>query len=150
MRASLFCCSLLVSAAIWAQPTEPLPTEPLPAAPAPAVVESVPPAKAPLERPKPAEKPKPVAAAPKPPEPVKPPPAPAAAPKPPEPAKPEGFAPAAGTANPAGSAAPLGCWGLAFAMLLVGFVAGFLWRHQTSRRKLGGMSVRIGTWRGIP
>jgi len=42
------------------------------------------------------------------------------------------------------------CLALAFAMLLIGIAAGFLWRHLMSRRKLGGMTVRIGTWRGIP
>ncbi len=37
-----------------------------------------------------------------------------------------------------------------FAMLIVGFVAGYFWRHHVSRHKLGGMTVRIGTWRGTP
>jgi hypothetical protein len=44
----------------------------------------------------------------------------------------------------------LGCLALAFAMLIAGFAAGFVARHLVSRRKLGGMTVRIGTWRGIP
>lgn len=37
-----------------------------------------------------------------------------------------------------------------FAMLIVGFAAGYFWRHHVSRQKLGGMTVRIGTWRGTP
>jgi len=37
-----------------------------------------------------------------------------------------------------------------FAMLILGFVAGYAWRHHVSRHKLGGMTVRIGTWRGTP
>ena len=43
-----------------------------------------------------------------------------------------------------------GCLALAFAMLILGIGAGFLGRHLMSRHKLGGMTVRIGTWRGIP
>lgn len=43
-----------------------------------------------------------------------------------------------------------GCLALAFAMLILGIAAGFLGRHLMSRHKLGGMTVRIGTWRGIP
>lgn len=42
------------------------------------------------------------------------------------------------------------CVALAFAMLIVGIGVGFLGRHLMSRHKLGGMTVRIGTWRGIP
>lgn len=42
------------------------------------------------------------------------------------------------------------CLALAFAMLILGIAAGFLGRHLMSRHKLGGMTVRIGTWRGIP
>lgn len=42
------------------------------------------------------------------------------------------------------------CLALAFAMLILGVAAGFLGRHLMSRHKLGGMTVRIGTWRGIP
>lgn len=37
-----------------------------------------------------------------------------------------------------------------FAMLIAGFAAGYFWRHHVSRQKLGGMTVRIGTWRGTP
>jgi len=44
----------------------------------------------------------------------------------------------------------IGCLGLSFAMLIIGIAAGFLGRHLLSRHKLGGMTVRIGTWRGIP
>lgn len=44
----------------------------------------------------------------------------------------------------------LPCWVLAFAMLILGIAVGFLGRHLMSRHKLGGMTVRIGTWRGIP
>jgi hypothetical protein len=44
----------------------------------------------------------------------------------------------------------LGCLALSFAMLILGVAAGFLGRHLMSRHKLGGMTVRIGTWRGIP
>jgi hypothetical protein len=43
-----------------------------------------------------------------------------------------------------------GCLALSFAMLIIGIAAGFIGRHLMSRHKLGGMSVRIGTWRGIP
>lgn len=42
------------------------------------------------------------------------------------------------------------CWVVAFAMLILGIAVGFLGRHLMSRHKLGGMTVRIGTWRGIP
>ncbi len=49
-----------------------------------------------------------------------------------------------------GTGYSLGCLALAFAMLIIGIATGFVWRHLMSRRKLGGMTVRIGTWRGIP
>ena len=49
-----------------------------------------------------------------------------------------------------GSNYSFGCLALAFAMLILGIGAGFLGRHLMSRHKLGGMTVRIGTWRGIP
>ena len=42
------------------------------------------------------------------------------------------------------------CMALAFAMLILGAAAGFIGRHLMSRHKLGGMTVRVGTWRGIP
>lgn len=42
------------------------------------------------------------------------------------------------------------CIALAFAMLILGAAAGFIGRHLMSRHKLGGMTVRVGTWRGIP
>lgn len=60
--------------------------------------------------------------------------------------------------NPAASPAPaaarqevsFSCMLLAFAMLILGAAAGFIGRHLMSRHKLGGMTVRVGTWRGIP
>lgn len=57
-----------------------------------------------------------------------------------------------GTAGQGGMSAgyTFGCLALSFAMLIIGIAAGFLWRHLMSRHKLGGMTVRIGTWRGIP
>ena len=48
------------------------------------------------------------------------------------------------------SSTSFGCLVLAFAMLILGIGVGFLGRHLMSRHKLGGMTVRIGTWRGIP
>lgn len=154
MRATLFCCLLLVSAGPLAQAAEPEPVAPVPAPVETEVVPATPPPERPKPAARPVEKPRPpVVAAPIPPEPVKPAPVEAARS---EPARPDNPDKANDTAPPAGSAAsgarsiPLGSWGLAFAMLLIGFVAGFFWRHQMSRRKLGGMSVRIGTWRGIP
>jgi hypothetical protein len=59
--------------------------------------------------------------------------------------------PQAGVAAAAtGGGLTVGCGLLAFAMLIIGFAAGFVGRHFWSRRQLGGMTVRIGTWRGIP
>ncbi len=115
---------------------------------APVVVEKP----GPVEPPKPAERPRPVVEKPRP---AAPPPAPPVAvmpeeaPAPPPVAaapvpKPE-IAAAAG-----GGGLTVGCGLLAFAMLIIGFAAGFIGRHFWSRRQLGGMTVRIGTWRGIP
>lgn len=119
-------------------------------APLQAPAETAPAAKTPVERPRPAakpiEKPRPVVEGEKTEVPVKPTPVAAAKPEPEKPQAPV-VPPTGGAASAPTS---FGCWGLAFAMLIVGFVAGFFWRHQMSRRKLGGMSVRIGTWRGIP
>ena len=106
----------------------------------------------PVERPRPVEKPRPTVEITRPPEvmpskPIEPPvepPAPAAMPAP---------APADnGTARQGEASAgySLGCLALSFAMLIIGIAAGFIGRHLMSRHKLGGMSVRIGTWRGIP
>ncbi len=136
--------------AVTAPVTEPVgTTTPAIAPPAPAVSEKP----KPVERPKPAEKPKPVDK----------PRIAAENPQPPE------TAPARTVESPAPSAAPaldghgtstradeagagysFGCLGLAFAMLIIGIAGGFLGRHFLSRHKLGGMTVRIGTWRGIP
>lgn len=60
--------------------------------------------------------------------------------------------------NPSASSVPAAvrqeisfpCIALAFAMLILGAAAGFIGRHLMSRHKLGGMTVRVGTWRGIP
>jgi outer membrane biosynthesis protein TonB len=54
------------------------------------------------------------------------------------------------TEPPVATGYSIGCLALSFAMLIIGFAAGFLGRHLLSRHKLGGMTVRIGTWRGIP
>jgi hypothetical protein len=118
---------------------------------APAVSPAVPAAVVPAEKPKLAEKPQPAERRP----------APAAVaravePRPEKPAEPQPSPPAAATvanseaAKPEAGSSSIGCWAVSFAMLIVGFVAGFLGRHYVSRRKLGGMTVRIGTWRGIP
>lgn len=102
-----------------------------------------------LEKPKPVERPRPEPQAP----------SSAANPTSPSPKPIETVAPvstpAVAPATPAGPSTVLGsdsfsCIVLAFAMLLLGMVAGFLGRHLMSRHKLGGMTVRIGTWRGIP
>jgi hypothetical protein len=125
----------------------------LPAIPPPA--QSVTEEPKPAEKPKPIEKPKPV---------VKPRPAivkdvqpsNVQSSKPIEPPAPVAVpAPApdeTGTAGQGGMSAgySFGCLALSFAMLIIGVAAGFLWRHLMSRHKLGGMTVRIGTWRGIP
>ena len=69
------------------------------------------------------------------------------------PAPPAVTPPAPATADvgsPAATGRSIGCLALSFAMLILGFVAGFVGRHLLSRHKLGGMTVRIGTWRGIP
>lgn len=114
----------------------------------------------PVERPKPVEKPK--LEKPKPverPRPEPQTPSSAVTPTSPSPKPIETVAPArAPVVVPTTSAGPptvrgsdsFGCIVLAFAMLLIGIVAGFLGRHLMSRHKLGGMTVRIGTWRGIP
>jgi hypothetical protein len=102
----------------------------------------------PVEKPKPAEKPRVAADSVQPPvvtasKPVEP-PAPAAVPAP---------APANNGIAKQGEASAgysFGCLALSFAMLILGVAAGFLGRHLMSRHKLGGMTVRIGTWRGIP
>jgi len=123
-------------------------TTPAVVSPAQVVNEKPKPAERPklVEKPKPVEKPRPTIESARPPE-VTPsiaiePPAPVAAPVPAD----------NGTARQgeASSGYSFGCLGLSFAMLIIGIAAGFLWRHLMSRHKLGGMSVRIGTWRGIP
>ena len=123
-------------------------TTPAVAPPAPVAIEKPKPVERPkpVEKPKPAEKPRPVVENARPPEvtPNKPiePPMPATAP-----------APADNGPIRQGEASAgysLSCLGLSFAMLILGIAAGFLGRHFLSRHKLGGMTVRIGTWRGIP
>jgi len=153
MKSLLVCVLLILPAAVAAQTAESPPvTLPPTAEQAPVDAETAPAVKTPIERPRPAAKPvpkpRPVAEAQNPEVPARP--APVAAAKPAEPDKPPAPVPVVSTGGTASAAAALGCWGLAFAMLIVGFAAGFFWRHQMSRRKLGGMSVRIGTWRGIP
>ncbi len=102
----------------------------------------------PVEKPKPADKPRAAA------ENVRPPDAaPGKLIEPPAPAT--AAAPAVTdhrmtTRGEASAGYPIGCLALSFAMLIIGIVAGFLGRHFLSRHKLGGMTVRIGTWRGIP
>lgn len=106
----------------------------------------------PVEPPKPVERPRPVVERPQP----APPPPPVAA-KPEEtpapvvmPAEPTPRPEAEVAAAATGGGLTVGCGLLAFAMLTIGFAAGFVGRHFWSRRQLGGMTVRIGTWRGIP
>ena len=65
-------------------------------------------------------------------------------------AVPTTVAPVAVSPEGAGVWYSFGCLALSFAMLIIGVAVGFVWRHLMSRRKLGGMTVRIGTWRGIP
>ncbi len=129
---------LLVSGNAGAEPGDP-------AAPAPAAAEARPPVVIPaaVERPKPVERPAPARPVAEPPK-----PAPVTV-RPPEPAPAE---PAATTVvtESSGSTGWVAYWLTGFAMLLIGFAAGFVTRHLVSRRKLGGMTVRIGTWRGIP
>lgn len=112
--------------------------------PSPAVEPAKPLEKPALEKPKPIEKPRSVEA----------------------PAKPESTGARASEAavlgmpapNPVASSIPAAvrqevsfpCIALAFAMLTLGAAAGFIGRHLMSRHKLGGMTVRVGTWRGIP
>jgi outer membrane biosynthesis protein TonB len=126
-------------------------TTPPVAPPAQIVIEKPKPVEKPKppEKPKPVEKPRPTIVKDVPPPNVVPskpiePPAPAAVPAP-APDK-------TGAAKQGETTAcySFGCLVLAFAMLIIGVAIGFLWRHLISRHKLGGMSVRIGTWRGIP
>lgn len=122
--------------------------QPPPPATAPVVVEKP----RPVEPPKPVAKPRPVVEQPAPPPlpaAAKPEEAPVPPPVPVEPA-PQSEVAAAAAATAAGGGFTVGCGLLAFAMLIVGFAAGFVGRHFWSRRQLGGMTVRIGTWRGIP
>lgn len=121
-------------------PPTPAPVPPV--APPPRPVSERP--KPPVERPKPVEKPRVVTEVPKPVEVA--PPQPVETPVPP-PAEP---APIVAATPTGGNGFAFGCAALAFAMLVIGFAAGFVARHFWSRRKLGGMTVRIGTWRGIP
>lgn len=119
-----------------------------PPATAPVVVEKP----RPVEPPKPVAKPRPVVEQPAP----VPPPLPVAAKPeeapvpPPMPVEPASQPEVAVAATAAGGGLSVGCGLLAFAMLIIGFAAGFVGRHFWSRRQLGGMTVRIGTWRGIP
>lgn len=102
-----------------------------------------------VEKPKIVEKPKPVekprleidSAGPSVSSPTLPTPAKAIEPTPPSPVS---------TPGPGLGCNSFGCMALAFAMLILGIGVGFLGRHFMSRHKLGGMTVRIGTWRGIP
>lgn len=163
---SMLCLALaapLVARAADPEPVAPAETSVPP--PESTVTPAAPPAVAPPPaKPKPAPKPrvtsKPAAAV-------------APAPEPPKPAEklPEaaarsdnggvnqpGVTPAPAVVSPsaadAGSSAAtgrsIGCLALSFAMLILGFIGGFVGRHLLSRHKLGGMTVRIGTWRGIP
>ena len=156
MRGRLF----IVLGLAFAGPSTTLGADPVVGSPAPerAVVTApavVPPAQAvnerprPVEKPKPAEKPQPVAETVRPPEvmPARPiePSVPVTAPAP---APGDEDAAAPGEASAGGYS--FGCLALSFAMLITGIAAGFLGRHFLSRHKLGGMTVRIGTWRGIP
>lgn len=135
---------LAVPAGAFAQETDSVIRPPVPEVVAPPVV----------EKPKPAEKPRPVEKPRAPVENIKPAetsqPAPAV--KPAEIVAPAAVTASAApvTANPQGAGYSFACLALSFAMLIIGVAAGFVWRHLMSRRKLGGMSVRIGTWRGIP
>lgn len=127
---------VMVTSPVWAEPGD---TAPAPVVPDARVVPA-----AAVEAPKPAakpDKPKPV------PEPVKP--APAAT-GPAETTVVATVVPGAPVPLEAAGCVSITCWLISFAMLIMGFAAGFVARHVVSRRKLGGMSVRIGTWRGIP
>ena len=129
---------VLAMSPVWAEPGD--------TAPAPVVpdVRAVNPGAAAAEAPKPAAKPdKPKPAA----EPAKP--APAATGSA-ETMVATAVVPGAPVPLEAAGRASITCWLISFAMLILGFAAGFVARHVVSRRKLGGMSVRIGTWRGIP
>jgi hypothetical protein len=155
MRARLF----IVLGLALAYPSMTLGVDPVVSSPVPARAETVTPAVVPpaqvvnekptfVEKPKPVDKPRLAAENVRPPE-VTPnqaiePSTPAAVPAP---------APADNNlATPGETSAgySFGCVTLSFAMLIIGFAAGFLGRHFLSRHKLGGMTVRIGTWRGIP
>jgi hypothetical protein len=152
MRARLF----IVLGLALAYPSMTLGVDPVVSTPVPARVETVTPAvvppaqvvnEKPVEKPKPVDKPRLAAENVRPPE-VTPSqaiePSALAAPAP---------APAdSNLATPAETSPgySFGCVTLSFAMLIIGFAAGFLGRHFLSRHKLGGMTVRIGTWRGIP
>ena len=117
----------------------------VPPAPPPMAVEKP----KPVEPPKPVERPRPVVEKSKP---ALPPPVESKSEEPPPPvtpAEPEPKTEGAPEAATGGGFSP-GCWLLSFAMLIIGFAAGFIGRHVWSRRQLGGMTVRIGTWRGIP
>lgn len=142
-------------------PTAPVPENTPEPAPPPAVA---PPSMTPKTPPKPRAVSKPAAAVtvPEPPKPAEKPQAAAenVTPRnavtnkpveaPPPPAVPPPTPATTETELPAATGYSFGCLALAFAMLIIGFAAGFLGRHFLSRHKLGGMTVRIGTWRGIP
>ena len=129
-----------------------------PATPVVTETETPPP---PVERPRPAEKPR--IEKPKPIEKPRPDPEISGSPSNPATIKPKPVETAAPVVVPVSSpmappappaivrdSASLSCLALAFAMLILGVAVGFLGRHLLSRHKLGGMTVRIGTWRGIP
>ena len=137
------CMLLTLAGTAAAQSPDPA-TAPPPAATVPPPVV----APAPVVTPKPVEKPpapKPVVPA----KPAKPATEPAVAVPPPA-ASPASAAPTDSAVSVGNDCQPLSIWLTGFAMLLIGFAAGFIARHLVSRRKLGGMTVRIGTWRGIP
>jgi|GEM_PF-3271497 len=150
---ALACPAIALGAdpAVVAPPPESAETAPPAVAPPAPIVNEKP---RPAERPKPVERPRPVekprsttenARSPEvvPRKPIEP-PTPAVAPAP---ALADHGATQQSEANAGYS---FGCLALSFAMLIIGIAVGFLWRHLMSRHKLGGMSVRIGTWRGIP
>lgn len=119
------------------------PTETVQSPTSPAVEPAKPKEKPVLEKPKPIEKPRSVEAPPRP---------EATGAKVPE--TPISSAPVPNSATPPIQAVrqevSFPCIALAFAMLILGAAAGFIGRHLMSRHKLGGMTVRVGTWRGIP
>lgn len=140
---------LVVPAGVFAQEPDPAVRPPAPAATTPPAL-PVAEKPRPVEKPKPAEKPRALAENTSPVENAAPKPVAKPAESPAPIVTPTVAAPATAAPGAAGGGYSFACLALAFAMLIIGVAAGFVWRHLMSRRKLGGMSVRIGTWRGIP